>query len=168
MGFMMSHPGKKLIFMGCEFGQYKEWAYEEGLEFFLKKYPSHAKLAKFYKDINETYLSTPALYGDDDGWDGFEWIDPDDRDENVVAYKRRYDGKEIIVVVNFSGVDINYRFGVDKGKYEVVFNSDKKSYGGKGVSRKRVYESQKIASKGKKDSVIVTLADRSFLYLVKK
>ena len=70
MGFMMSHPGKKLIFMGCEFGQYKEWAYEEGLEFFLKKYPSHAKLAKFYKDINETYLSTPALYGDDDGWDG--------------------------------------------------------------------------------------------------
>lgn len=168
MGFMMSHPGKKLIFMGCEFGQYKEWAYKEGLEFFLKKYPSHAKLAKFYKDINETYLSTPALYGDDDGWDGFEWIDPDDRDENVVAYKRRYDGKEIIVVVNFSGVDINYRFGVDKGKYEVVFNSDKKSYGGKGVSRKRVYESQKIASKGKKDSVIVTLADRSFLYLVKK
>lgn len=168
MGFMMSHPGKKLIFMGCEFGQYKEWAYEEGLEFFLKKYPSHAKLAKFYKDINETYLSTPALYGDDDGWDGFEWIDPDDRDENVVAYKRRYNGEEIIIVVNFSGVDINYRFGVDKGKYEIVFNSDKKSYGGKGISRKRVYESQKISSKGKKDSIIVTLADRSFLYLVKK
>ena len=108
------------------------------------------------------------MYGDDDGWDGFEWIDPDDRDENVVAYKRRYNGEEIIIVVNFSGVDINYRFGVDKGKYEVVFNSDKKSYGGKGISRKRVYESQKISSKGKKDSIIVTLADRSFLYLVKK
>lgn len=168
MGYMMSHPGKKLMFMGCEFGQYKEWAYKEGLEFFLKKYPSHAKLSTFFKDINHFYLSVPAVYGDDDGWDGFEWIDPDDKDENILAYKRKYGKDEIIVIINFSGITESYRFGAEKGKYAVVFNSDKKIYGGAGVIKKRVYQTDKIACGGKSTSLSVSLAERSFVYLVKK
>lgn len=168
MGYMMSHPGKKLMFMGCEFGQYKEWAYKEGLEFFLKKYPSHAKLSTFFKDINHFYLSVPAVYGDDDGWDGFEWIDPDDKDENILAYKRKYGKDEIIVIINFSGITESYRFGAEKGKYAVVFNSDKKIYGGAGAIKKRVYQTDKIACGGKSTSLSVTLAERSFVYLVKK
>lgn len=168
MGYMMSHPGKKLIFMGCEFGQYKEWDYREGLEFFLKKYPSHAKLAKFYKDINHFYLNNSAIHGDDDGWDGFEWIDPDDCNENVIAYKRKYRGRELVVAINFSGVPVNYRLGVEKGKYAVVFNSDKKLYGGKGLSAKRVYASTKSPCKNYSDSITLNLTDRSFVYLEKK
>lgn len=73
MGYMMSHPGKKLNFMGTEFGQFKEWDYSEGVEFFLKKYPLHEKLSEAIRDLNRFYLDTPAFYEIEDSWDGFEW-----------------------------------------------------------------------------------------------
>lgn len=168
MGFMMSHPGKKLMFMGQEFGQFKEWNYKEGLEFFLKDYPAHDKLARFFKDINHFYLNTPALYGDDDGWNGFEWIAADDADENTVAYKRKYNGEELIAVINFSGVARKYRLGLEKGSYEVIFNSDKKIYGGGGYSSKRVYKTEAVFRHGKENSAVIELAERSFVYLNKK
>ncbi len=165
MGYMMAHPGKKLIFMGAEFGQFKEWNYEEGLEFFLKKYPMHKKLSVFYRDLNKFYLSTPALYGDDDGWNGFEWIVPDEKDLNFLAFKRKYGEEEIIAAINFSGGELRYNLGVEKGKYEVVFSSDKTQYGGENKFKKRLYKS----IKGSLGSYITIELNRlSFVYLKKR
>lgn len=168
MGYMIGHPGKKLMFMGQEFGQFKEWAYKEGLEFFMKKYEKHFKLSQFFADINNFYLSEPCLYGDDDGWDGFEWIVPSDSDNNVLVFKRMYKGDELICVINFSGRSMNYRFGVSQGDYYTVFNSDKAKYGGNSETRKSVYKSKKIAWNGQSYSIEVVLPKLSFIYLKKK
>ena len=123
---MIAHPGKKLMFMGAEFGQFKEWNYKEGLEFFLKDYEKHAKLDRFFTELNKLYLAEPALFGDDDGWDGFEWLAADDKDLNSLAFVRKFGGEKIIVAINFSGTDIKYRFAAEKGNYKVLFDSDKK------------------------------------------
>ena len=165
MGYMMSHPGKKLMFMGAEFGQFKEWNYEEGLEFFLKKYPMHKKLSVFYRDLNKFYLSTPALYGDDDGWNGFEWIVPDERNLNFLAYRRRYNGEELIAAINFSGGDLFYELNVGKGIYDVVFSSDKTAYGGENKYKKRAYKSIKRKNG---DIIKLSLNKLSFIYLKKR
>ena len=169
MGYMMSHPGKKLSFMGNEFGQFKEWNYEEGLEFFLKDYPLHGKLSVFSKELNEFYKSTPAFYEIEDGWDGFEWLAADDSDRNFYAYKRKdRAGNEIIVLINFSGTDLyDYRLGVEQGKYQLVFNGDKVRYGGSGKIKKRVYYTKKAFSHGKEYSIAFDIPKLTCLYLTK-
>jgi len=83
----MSHPGKKLNFMGTEIGQFKEWNYAEGIEFFLQQYPLHEKLSVAVRDLNRLYKTTPALYEIEDSWDGFEWLAPNDGDRNFLAYQ---------------------------------------------------------------------------------
>ena len=167
MGFMMSLSGKKLLFMGCEFGQFKEWNYKEGLEFFMKDYPAHAVLARFFKELNAFYLSTPALYGDDDGWDGFNWIDADNSAQNLLAYERKYNGEKIVIVINFSGAEQTYRVGADEGVYEIAFNSDKKIYGGSGKLNKRVYHTEKKRACAYENSFSVTMPRLSFAYFKK-
>lgn len=166
MGYMIAHPGKKLMFMGSEFGQFKEWNYKEGLEFFLKDYEKHNKLDRFFTELNKFYLANEALYGDDDGWDGFEWIAADDADKNSLAFIRKCGKSEIIVAINFSGTDIKYRIGVEKGGYKVVFDSDKQIYGGDGKSRKRIYNAEAISSNGKDYSIEIDMPKLSFKYLV--
>ena len=166
MGYMIAHPGKKLMFMGSEFGQFKEWNYKEGLEFFLKDYEKHNKLDRFFTELNKFYLANEALYGDDDGWDGFEWIAADDADKNSLAFIRKCGKSEIIAAINFSGADIKYRIGVEKGGYKVVFDSDKQIYGGDGKSRKRVYNAEAISSNGKDYSIELDMPKLSFRYLV--
>lgn len=166
MGYMIAHPGKKLMFMGSEFGQFKEWNYKEGLEFFLKDYEKHNKLDRFFTELNKFYLANEALYGDDDGWDGFEWIAADDADKNSLAFIRKRGKSEIIVAINFSGADIKYRIGVEKGGYKVVFDSDKQIYGGDGKSRKRIYNAEAISSNGKDYSIELDMPKLSFRYLV--
>ena len=166
MGYMIAHPGKKLMFMGSEFGQFKEWNYKEGLEFFLKDYEKHNKLDRFFTELNKFYLANEALYGDDDGWDGFEWIAADDADKNSLAFIRKRGKSEIIAVINFSGADIKYRIGVEKGGYKVVFDSDKQIYGGDGKSRKRIYNAEAISSNGKDYSIELDMPKLSFKYLV--
>ncbi len=167
MGYMISHPGKKLMFMGAEFGQFKEWDYKEGLEFFLKKYPSHRKLSVFFRELNLFYLGTPALYGDDDGWDGFAWLAADDACDNVIAFERKYRGETLVSVINFSGSDRVYRFGAEKGKYEAVFRSDMKRFGGRGLYKKKLYVAEKKKSHGKDYSVSLGIPKLSFVYLKK-
>ena len=167
-GYMLAHPGKKLMFMGAEFGQFKEWDYKEGLEFFLKDYPLHAALDRFYTDLNKFYLSSPALYGDDDGWDGFEWLAADDKDDNIVAFIRRYNGDEVVAIVSFSGADKEYRLGIGEGTYEVVFRSDKKIYGGEEKTKKRVYKTERVPSHGKARSIGIFMPKLSFVYLKRK
>ena len=166
MGYMIAHPGKKLMFMGSEFGQFKEWNYKEGLEFFLKDYEKHNKLDRFFTELNKFYLANDALYGDDDGWDGFEWIAADDADKNSLAFIRKCGKSEIIAAINFSGADIKYRIGVEKGGYKVVFDSDKQIYGGDGKSRKRIYNAEAISSNGKDYSIEIDMPKLSFKYLV--
>lgn len=166
MGYMIAHPGKKLMFMGSEFGQFKEWNYKEGLEFFLKDYEKHNKLDRFFTELNKFYLANEALYGDDDGWNGFEWIAADDADKNSLAFIRKCGKSEIIAAINFSGADIKYRIGVEKGGYKVVFDSDKQIYGGDGKSRKRIYNAEAISSNGKDYSIELDMPKLSFKYLV--
>ncbi len=166
MGYMIAHPGKKLMFMGSEFGQFKEWNYKEGLEFFLKDYEKHNKLDRFFTELNRFYLANEALYGDDDGWDGFEWIAADDADKNSLAFIRKCGENEIIAAINFSGADIKYRIGVHKGSYKVAFDSDKQVYGGDGKSRKRIYNAEAITADGKEYSIELDMPKLSFKYLV--
>ena len=168
-GYMMSHPGKKLNFMGSEFGQFKEWNYKEGIEFFLKKYPQHEKLSVMVRELNELYKTTPALYEIEDSWDGFEWLAADDNDRNFIAYQRKdRAGNTIVVMINFSGTDFkNYRLGLAKGKYQMIFNTDSPRYGGRGVSRKTVFITTKTFSHGKEHSIGFDLPKMTCVYLKK-
>ena len=169
MGYMMSHPGKKLNFMGSEFGQFKEWNYKEGIEFFLKDYPLHAKLATAIKELNVLYKTTPALYEIEDSWDGFEWLAADDAHSNFIAYKRTdRSGNSVIVLINFSGSDYkNYRLGVPAGKYRVIYNSDSVRYGGYGTNKKLIYYTTQTPSHGKEHSISFDIPKLTCVYLKK-
>ena len=169
LGYMMSHPGKKLHFMGSEIGQFKEWNYKEGIEFFLKEYPLHEKLSVFVKELNELYKKTPALYEIEDSWDGFEWLAADDADSNFFAYQRKdKDGNAVVVMLNFSGGDLkNYRLGLPKGKYQLIFNSDAIRFGGSGAIKKYIFTTTKSFSHGKEYSIGFDLPKLTCVYLKK-
>lgn len=169
MAYMMAHPGKKLNFMGSEFGQFKEWDYTSGVEFFLKDYPMHARLSACVHDLNMFYKQTPAFYEIEDSWDGFEWLSVNDADHNSLAFMRRdRQGREILVIVNFSGASLhNYRVGVNGGKYHTVFDTDAKIYGGSGVVKKRVYTAEKLPANNKEMSIGVDMPPLSCKYLLK-
>ena len=169
LGYMMSHPGKKLNFMGMEFGQFKEWNYSEGIEFFLKQYPLHEKLSVMVKELNNLYKSTPALYEIDDSWAGFEWLAADDGDRNFIAYQRTdIKGETIVVLINFSGSDFKgYRLGLEQGKYKLIFNSDAERYGGSGTIRKTIFNTEKTYSHGKEHSIQFDLPKLTCVYLKK-
>ncbi len=172
LGYMTAHPGKKLNFMGYEFGQFKEWDYKEGLEFFLQKdYELHAKLTEYVKALNYFYRDTPAFYQIEDSWDGFEWLAADDADRNAVSFIRRdKKGNEVIALVSYSGATSkDYLLGVNKkGKYNVIFNSDDKQFGGNGTLRKKVFTAVKRPSHGKEYSIPIDLPPMTCLYLVKQ
>ena len=136
MGYMMTHPGKKLMFMGGEIGQFREWDFEGQIEWFLLDYDSHAKFQRYAAELNHLYLRTPALWQRDDSWDGFQWIDPNNRDQSIISYRRiDNEGREIIVAINFTPVVYeDYRIGVPReGVYKEIFNSDDERFGGSGV-----------------------------------
>lgn len=172
LAYMTAHPGKKLNFMGYEFGQFKEWDYHEGLEFFLRdEYEMHGKLSVMVKALNEYYKSTPAFYEIEDSWDGFEWLAPDDADRNVVSFIRRdRKGNEIIALVSFSGADAkDYLLGVNrKGKYKIVFNTDDRKFGGEGKLTKKVLTAVARPSHGKEYSIPIDLPKLTCLYLVRE
>jgi len=135
LGYMMTHPGKKLTFMGAEFGQFREWDTDSGLDWLLLDYPMHNNLKNYVGKLGAFYLATPALWEVDYSWEGYKWICEYDRDQNVISFFRSdKKGEKIIVVVNFAPVTRHdYRIGVpDAGVYEEVFNSDLPEYGGWG------------------------------------
>ena len=169
LGYMMSHPGKKLNFMGSEIGQFKEWNYKEGIEYFLTQYPLHKKLSTAVKELNRLYKQEPALYEIEDSWAGFEWLAADDADRNFLAYRRSDKrGESVIVLLNFSGEDyIDYRLGLPKGKYKIIYNSDSVRYGGSGKYKKRVFVTTKSYSHGKEDSITFNLPKLTCVYLKK-
>ncbi len=135
-GYMMTHPGKKLSFMGNEIGQFAEWNHTGELDWFLLDYEAHAKYQRYIADLNHLYLATPALWELDDSWDGFRWIDPDNRNHSLLSYRRMdKKGREVVVIINFTPVAReDYLIGVPAtGAYEEIFNSDDEAYGGSGV-----------------------------------
>jgi len=172
LGYMIAHPGKKLNFMGYEFGQFKEWDYHEGLEFFLRDtYEKHGKLSVMVRELNEYYKSTAAFYEIEDSWDGFEWLAPDDADRNIVSFIRRdRKGNEVIALVSFSGTEASdYMLGVNqKGKYKIVFNTDDVKYGGEGKLHKKVLTAVAKPTHGKPYSIPVAMPALTCLYLVRE
>ena len=158
--FMMTHPGKKLLFMGTEFAQFREWDYENELEWFMLKYPRHVEMQRCVRRLNELYLTEPALYEIDDSWDGFAWIEPNDKAHNVLSYRRRsISGAELIVVLNFSPVRWeNYTVRVPmRGEYEEIFTTDVYEFGGSGAVNGTI-KSREHKEKGKmKSELSVTL-----------
>lgn len=134
LGYMMTHPGKKLLFMGCEFAQFREWDYENSLEWFMLDYDMHARYQRYVSELNALYLNEKALWQQDGSPLGFEWIDADRSNDNTYLY-RRYakDGSYLTVVTNFAPVEREYVIPVKKkGLYSEIFNSDNTNYGGGG------------------------------------
>ena len=104
--YMMTHPGKKLLFMGCENGQFTEWNYETEVEWFLLDYEQHKKLHTFVRDLNRLYLAHSELWEADDSWDGFEWVEVDNADESIIAIRRKNRaGDALLTVINFTPVE---------------------------------------------------------------
>ena len=126
--YQMAHPGKKLNFMGSEFAQFIEWNFKQGLDWLLLGYEKHRKMQQFVKTLNRFYLENRELWEVDTGWDGYEWIEPDDRDRSVIAFRRKdRKGRELVVVCNFCPVlRENYRLGLPKqGWYVPVLNTER-------------------------------------------
>ncbi len=135
-GYQMTMPGKKLLMMGSEFGQFIEWNHNQGLDWLLLDYDMHSKMRDYTRDLNAFYTENAPLWSDDGSWDGYQWIQPDDNLSSIIAF-RRIEPKtkeELLVILNFTPVERNdFRLGVPlAGSYEPVFCSDDRKYGGCG------------------------------------
>ena len=169
-GFMWGFPGKKLLFMGGEFGQYSEWNSNGSLDWNLLQYPLHAGVQRVIRDLNTVYRDFPALYKRDFDPDGFEWIIHDDLDSSVFTFMRRDDkGHFVIVMSNFTPVPrYGYRFGVpEEGWYREIINTDAVIYGGSGIHNHELL-AQPVACNGFEWSVEVTAPPLATCMLVKK
>ncbi len=143
---MMAFPGKKLIFMGCEFGQVIEWDYERELDWFLLSYPIHDAVKSFSKDLNHFYKNTPPFWQNDLDWDGFMWLNAEDESRNLIAYIRRdNNGNEIAVIANFSPISWNnYELGLPSycSSLRTLIHSDWDTYGGSTPTHPTIYKTQ--------------------------
>lgn len=136
LGYMFGHPGKKLLFMGCEFAQEREWNHDHSLDWHLLEQPAHAGIQRLVRDLNRVYRATPALYTQDFVPAGFEWIEHNDTQRSTLSFIRRAeDGRFVLVVCNFTpSVWVDYRMGVPQaGNYREVLNTDDAVYGGSHV-----------------------------------
>ena len=134
--YMMTEPGKKLTFMGSELAQFIEWDYRKGLDWLLLDYDRHRQMQAFVRDLNHFYLDNSELWENDLDWEGFQWINPNDRGGNVISYRRiNRRGDELVVFCNFCPVKReNYLAGLpEAGTYDPVFSSDEAKYGGCGT-----------------------------------
>ena len=169
LSYMMAHPGKKLTFMGTEFAQFKEWDYQAGIDFCLLDFDSHNNMHKFVKALNHFYLERPELFEEDCSWKGFDWLVPDDNQQNVLVFKRiDKAGNELIYAVNFSPITReNYSFGVNSAEWEEVLSTDWSEFGGSGI-RNGVIKAEKTSYKGKDYKLTITIPALSGVFLIKK
>jgi 1,4-alpha-glucan branching enzyme len=160
-GFMWGHPGKKLLFMGSDFGQWQEWNFYFGLEWEALKAPNHQGVQRFVRDLNHLYRQEPALHEDDFEWTGFTWIDANDSDNSVFSFRRnaRSSDEFIIVVSNFTPVPrFDYRIGVPMpGYYQEILNSDSEYYWGSNVGNDGGRTTDDIPMHGQGQSLSLTL-----------
>ena len=165
-GYMMAHPGKKLLFMGQEFGQFIEWNEAKALDWMLLDYDRHRQLRQYVKDLNRLYHDLPDFWQVDYSWEGFQWVVPDDNAQSVIAFLRRdAAGHTTLVVCNFNPVlREGYQMGVPvAGTYKELLSSDDEAYGGSGVHNKPL-RSHKKPMHGFDQSISVTLPPLSTVY----
>ncbi|WDF57515.1 1,4-alpha-glucan branching protein GlgB [Flavobacterium sp. KACC 22758] len=160
-GYMFTHPGTKLLFMGAEFGQTGEWNFEQSLDWHLLQYDFHSGIKRLITDLNQLYKTQPALYEKQFTGDGFEWINYSDHQNAVLSYIRKGNNPDenVVVVCNFTQViRENYRIGIPKkGKLEEIFNSDASIYGGSGIVNGKSLKIESIPYDGREFSAELIL-----------
>jgi 1,4-alpha-glucan branching enzyme len=161
LAYMYAHPGKKLLFMGCDIGEYNEWNYHAAVPWEVLQYPMHAGLQSFVRELNRFYRSHPALYQVDFDWTGFQWIDFADVDQSAIAFLRRAENRSdyLVFACNFTPVPrYNYTIGVpDPGYYEELLNSDATRFGGSGMGNPAAIHSATGAFHNLPHNISITL-----------
>ncbi len=172
LGYYMSMPGKKLLFMGGEFGQFLEWKYDDQLEWQLLEQEKHQKLQDYVRDLNRLYLENKPFWEVEQSWDGFRWINDCDSENSVFSYMRRGRAKNdyVIVVANFTFIDRPvYKIGVPSaGSYEVIFHSNATRYGGSKRITKKTYKAVKEQFSDMPYTLKISVDGGSIMYLKKK
>ncbi|MFH1772117.1 MAG: 1,4-alpha-glucan branching protein GlgB [Candidatus Omnitrophota bacterium] len=167
-GYMYAHPGKKLLFMGQEFGQRSEWNHESSLEWELLQNKEHAQLQRWVKELNYFYKTEPALYENDFDNQGLEWLDCGDRERGIISFMRRDSSRKnsVMVVCNFTpALNNNYKIGIPLGGFwKETLNSDAKEYGGSGSGNLGGLESSPLPSQGRHYSISLTVPPLSVLF----
>ncbi len=167
-GYMYSHPGKKLLFMGDEFGQCREWVHEESLEWHVLQYPPHYGVQRWVRDLNHFYRAEPAMHKSDFSIEGFEWIDFHDWEQSIISYVRRCKNTDdlVLVVCNLTPVARHkYRVGVPRGGFwKEVLNSDAKVYWGSGYGNLGRVEAAPVPAHGRPHSLSLTLPPLGILF----
>lgn len=169
--YMYTHPGTKLVFMGGEFGQTTEWQHDNSIEWHLLDFEPHRGMQTLTKELNHFYKSEPALFENGFTAEGFEWIELNDYKNSVISYLRK--GKnpdnQLAVICNFTPVvRENYRIGIHEGKWKEVFNTDKKSYWGSGISNKKAIASEALPHHGRSHSIQINLPPLSVIIFKKE
>lgn len=168
--FMWTHPGKKLLFMGCEFAQDREWNHDQSLDWHLLDDPMHSGVQALVGDLNRLYRDTPALHRLDCDPDGFEWIDSSDSAQSVLVWMRKSDdgAPPVVVVCNLTPVvREDYRIGVPvPGAWREVLNSDDQAYGGSGVGNAAVRDAEAVVWHGRDQSLSLTLPPLATIVLM--
>ncbi len=167
-GYTMAHPGKKLSFMGVELGTEQEWHFEDQLDWGVLENEGNRQLHQYIKDLNHFYLSASELWEDDCSWEGFQWLVPDDNQNNVVVFLRRdKSGRELVCAINFNpNTYEDYRFGCPPVKeYVEVFNSDEAKYGGTGAVNAAPCKVEWKPSHGQESSVSIRIPPFGAVFL---
>jgi 1,4-alpha-glucan branching enzyme len=165
---MWAHPGKKLLFMGSEFGQRREWTHDDALEWWVLDQPEHAGIKRWVADLNACYRATPALYEVDFDRAGFEWIDNNDSEASVLSFLRKSRaGTPLVVVCNFTPLPRhNYVVGAPHGGFwRERLNSDAGIYGGSGIGNLGGVEAAPVSAQGRSHSLTLTLPPLAVLFL---
>ncbi|MDO7904888.1 1,4-alpha-glucan branching protein GlgB [Paenibacillus sp. JX-17] len=171
LGYQITSPGKKLLFMGGEFGQFIEWKDEEPLDWFLLDYDAHRQVHHYTKMLNHLYKQEKALWELDHSMDGYQWISADDSNQSVISYIRhgKKPGDSLIILINLQPVERpDYRIGLYKpGSYDEIFNSDSVEFGGNGSSNGKSLKTTKISWHGQPNTLEVKLPPLSMVILKK-